>query len=275
MGLRITLHQFKNGLPPDFLKRNKTFQEAEDNLLDTFYHGSTTAKTYAQLDPVQKGELAQRMETLQKEYHVTRAMNPDGTVHKHVVKDSTLHPGHSFRVGSWFSSSTEAGLNSVLRDYVGRDLYSCFGVEGRWSQPDWEDSLERVQALLADFKSATTEGFRVMPLTYNPFKDVKKEAIKTSNDALISWCIEQRKVPKDDIYANRHGTFFPKDVEIHAAIEGVDITGAPTQYLIYKKRDTDDPKHFVFYLEALEIIIETIEYVLAQADPSQYVLQWV
>jgi hypothetical protein len=75
-------------------------------------------------------------------------------------------------------------------------------------------------------------------------------------------------------YSSSRGEFyFGKPLEIVGVISGVKKRffveeHLPCQYLIYKDDSLD------WYLQAVEIMIATVEYVLAQADSEKYYLHW-
>jgi hypothetical protein len=58
-----------------------------------------------------------------------------------------------------------------------------------------------------------------------------------------------------------------KGTKIFAIIPGQNTVGTPGAFIVYKQ----DLK---FYTQALEIIIETIEWVLSQDKPMNYCLRW-
>ena len=66
------------------------------------------------------------------------------------------------------------------------------------------------------------------------------------------------------------GTFYLNGIQVCGFIPGKDILGDACMYVITKK-DTSGPD---WYLQALEVVLETIEYVLEQPNPDSYRLAW-
>ena len=71
----------------------------------------------------------------------------------------------------------------------------------------------------------------------------------------------------DSAYSNRYGLFFPKPAQIVGVIPGSKY-GSRVAYVILDGDPTP------WYLQALEIVLETIDYVLAQPDRDTYYLHW-
>ena len=72
-------------------------------------------------------------------------------------------------------------------------------------------------------------------------------------------------------YSNMKGAFFlNKPLKVRGVVSGKDLIGSQGVYLIY-----DAEKDFyLWYLQALEIVKETIDWVLQQKNPEEYVLGW-
>jgi hypothetical protein len=75
-----------------------------------------------------------------------------------------------------------------------------------------------------------------------------------------------------DRYSSAEGHFYIKDpLEVLAMIPGeTDILGKqPCVYMVYR-----EVEKYRWYIEALKIVVETIDHVLAQPDPENYVFHW-
>jgi hypothetical protein len=70
-------------------------------------------------------------------------------------------------------------------------------------------------------------------------------------------------------WSNWQGMFIPEGVKLVAAIAGIGFGNRPTTYLVY-----DNEGGFDWYVQALEVVIETCEWVLGQGDPGNYRLVW-
>lgn len=95
----------------------------------------------------------------------------------------------------------------------------------------------------------------------------------------------------DGNYSNRDGEFNLKEsLKVVAFIPGTNsVLGTqPCTYVVYKKADEEletdikvgqvtsklDRKEKDWYLQALEVTRETIEYVLSKPDPQNYYVHW-
>jgi hypothetical protein len=72
-------------------------------------------------------------------------------------------------------------------------------------------------------------------------------------------------------FSNKDGHFYldKKGLSVHALMPGIDMFQRPCTFAIYKLKDGNK-----YYVQGLEIVKETIEYVLAQKDPQSYYLRW-
>ncbi len=76
-------------------------------------------------------------------------------------------------------------------------------------------------------------------------------------------------------FSNYFGSFFlGKSLAVAGAIGGVGFGNTPTIYLITKNDPTDEDSGLNWYVRALEIVIETIDYVLVQPDKEDYYFHW-
>jgi len=176
---------------------------------------------------------------------------------------SKKYPDHSFKVGYFRSSYNESGINYVLWSRGLPDLWEIFDAKSGEFVPDWEKSLERAKQLLADLRRSYEElpfGVSYMPVVSCNVEDPKKafEVFKR---------YKERKAPFDS-FINKDGFFFMKEpVQVHAI-----IPGKGTIFIIHSIVDA----HVAFYTQAVEIVVETIEYVLGEDSPapSLHKLHW-
>lgn len=184
--------------------------------------------------------------------------------------DSKLYPDHYFKIGYFRSSYNGSGINSVLRDLDIPDLYDIFPHEDEYEfSPDWKYALDVVQDSIKLLKK--DKGYRVETISANMFApdDVMQnpqEALKTFNKTL-------KEMDKKDFnsFSNRDGHFYldKKGLQVHALLPGKDFMQRPCTFAIYKLQNGNK-----YYLQALEIVKETIEYVLTQENPQAYYLSW-
>lgn len=190
-----------------------------------------------------------------------------------VCMDSTVHPKHLFKVGYFRSSYNEAGFNEYLRRMGIADLYEIFGLESGGSFiPDWEAALGRCVQAIAELETRWA----------GPMKDVDvfvvenlrvRSDVPVSEEAALAAYQEDFQPPyRDHDYLGSRGYFFPRGVTVLALIPGVvstTLAPVPCTYVIYRNSPT-----YVWYLSGLQVVRETIEYVLASTEREQYRLTW-
>lgn len=184
--------------------------------------------------------------------------------------DSAKYPEHYFKIGYFRSSYNAGGINSVCRDLGINDLYSVFqpGEEYQF-RPDWKLARECAVEALRKLQAAPK-------LRVETVSNILATPTTTAAEALSIAAVQmeqQKQRPRDDdfsSYSNRDGYFYLKGFTIVAAIPGMHFN-SPCTHLVYAADD-----ELKWYEQAFEIVIETIDYVLAQpeGERSQYVLHW-
>ena len=182
--------------------------------------------------------------------------------------DSAKYPEHYFKIGYFRSSYNGSGFNHIMQTRGFPTIYDIFGVEGEGDDtpPDWEasrvrclDAIERYGAFLAT-PAARWHVTNVTNYGSGP---------KSETEALEVFANHFNHDPfEGDSYSNREGLFFPGGVKVLAALPGKKYGGYGETYLILDS----DPSPY--YMQALDIMLETIDYVLAQPDKEQYYLSW-
>lgn len=185
--------------------------------------------------------------------------------------DSKIHPDNMFKIGYLRSSYNSGGINSVLKRIGCPDLYDIFEPgDDYYVTVDWHQAQARAKVAvdrLREYMTSDMASYDVMEVNgYDPVGS-KEEAL-----ALLKSEIEQPHAFKGG-YSNRKGDWFPEGVQIVGAVPGKpSFMGQPTYYLFTK---SDEPGgNYKWYLEALEVTQEMIDYVLAQPDPDNYFLSW-
>ena len=186
--------------------------------------------------------------------------------------DSKIHPDNMFKIGYLRSSYNSGGINSVLKRIGCPDLYDIFEPgDDYYVTVDWQQAQARAQVAvdrLREYMTSDMAMYDVMEVSgYDPVGS-KEEAL-----ALLKKEISQPHAFKGG-YSNRFGDWFPEGTTIVGAVPGKPsmFGGNPTYYLFTK---SDEPGgNYKWYLEALEVTKEMIDYVLAQPDPDNYFLSW-
>lgn len=190
---------------------------------------------------------------------------------------SLKHPDNINQIGYFRSSYNDAGFNQVVGNAIGHDYYTIFDKrdDEYEFQPDWEASLKRAKEALVALQAANQEGIRVMEVDLFGW-DHETVTVRNGVGALKAYREElerqkEHKYPFTGGYSNLSGYYFPdgRQKNILAMIKGRDCLGGPALYIVYQEKGS-----LTSYVESLEIVIETIEYVLSQPDPNEYFFNW-
>jgi hypothetical protein len=225
--------------------------------------------------------------------------------------NSKVYPDHMFKIGYLRSSYNDGGINHVLSNTIGKDLYYVFfgGREEEpreyHTKPDWPACLVRAREVRDDFARdcAKGGGYAVMRVRYNGLRGFD-DLVKDEKSALEMFRVEldkhrerlaklEAEGKKPDStwdsghYSNIHGHFMlskPMRVagiilgteeNIIAVVRGERNTIAPATYVVYETDDAANGKRpHDWYQCALEIVVEMLEWVLAQPDIDRYRLSW-
>ena len=196
--------------------------------------------------------------------------------------DSELYPEHLFKIGYFRSSYNPGGVNSVLSRMSLPDLYYIFPHEDVYQFiPIWNDSLKRVEEVLSLFKSCMDtdigkyDASFVHPIAHNGGVKSEVEALKLFRDELQEHRKSgtgKRDAPgTSDSYSSSKGEFYlGEGLVVYGMIFGSRYSFESNGvYIIYKRDD------LLWYLHALEIVVETINYVLNNpVEVGDYVLHW-
>lgn len=180
---------------------------------------------------------------------------------------STKYPEHYFKIGYFRSSYNSGGFNSVVSNIVGSGLGEVFDIEDDYIvKPDWMESKERATCLLGKLNATIEQNgsHRVMDINIG-----HKWKVKSSEEALEVFVDQKKKNKREDAfrsYSCLEGDFFLEGINIVAMISGEQF-GSDYMFCVYEA-------DLSWYIQALEIVIETIEYVLEQEDTDKYYLHW-
>jgi len=190
--------------------------------------------------------------------------------------DSVKYPQHLFKIGYWRSSYNDGGINSVLDRARLPNLYDIVQPGDEYEVcPDWSVCLENAKDAieqLDNYLKQPISKYDVMTVSFNMFSEPQ---INSDEQALQAFAEElarkEEAPPFGNSYGNHIGDFFLDTIPVVAVIPGYTrILGKqPCSYVVFK---TDN--QWEFYHQALEIAQETIEYVLAQPDPTIFYLHW-
>ena len=257
MGLDIYLYKYQ-----DFEKTQRLEKEYEE-----FSEKLWEGLDYESLSKEKKDELREK----EKQFAASLGLDDWGSDkdgHSKVEHPHPDYPDHYFQIGYFRSSYNEGGIERILRNLELPTMHDIFqkGDEEYAFQPNWQDALTRVTDLIEKFKEKGA--YRVHAVTANFFSESE---IKSEAQALAAFTAElSRENPLKSNYSNKTGEFYMTDpLKVLAMIPG--------KYKLLRERDcvyvvTESDN--TWYIQALEIVKATCEYVLAQADINQYYLHW-
>jgi hypothetical protein len=196
----------------------------------------------------------------------------DKTGTEKIEINSEKYPDHYFKIGYFRSSYNEGGIERILRNLglpTMKDVFTHNEDEYNF-QPNWEQALVNVKSLIGEFKKMGS--YRVHHVEPNMFR-TEAPKIKSEKEALDLFLgeVEKTNGQKEKYnYSNSDGEFsFAEPMKVLAMIPGT--------YRIFNDREcvyvvTESDN--TWYINALEIVQDTIEYVLSKENKEQYYLHW-
>lgn len=206
-----------------------------------------------------------------------------------IEENSAKYPDHMFKIGYFRSSYNDGGMERVLGNLGIPALYDLFSrkrSEEYEFVPDWENVRLGAQEAVAMLKAKMGEPisqyyplFVSMSFLSKPsaYPSNQEAAVKVFEKALPQ--LIERAAKPDDIfggdYSSRDGYFSVKGLQVFAALPGQGPFHENGVYLMVKNDGGKDSAHpLTWYLNALEIVEETAEYVLNQPDPQHFYIHW-
>lgn len=217
---------------------------------------------------------------------------------------SKKYPDHMFTLGYFRSSYNSGGINNILRETIGKDLYYIFNRENCEEYeflPNWKEVRDRAHEVLEEYKNFLNEngsvgvesvaavslldaapgGRKIGQKLIGNGKDEEAAPLlpREGAEALALYLAEKKRFdsrPKNEnpnfdftAYSNRVGNFFfGEPVKVKAFIPGLDVLGRPAVYYV-----SEDPET-TWYINALEIVVEATENILAQENPEEFYVKW-
>jgi len=176
------------------------------------------------------------------------------------------YPDHYFKIGYFRSSYNNSGIERILGNMGVPTLHEIFSVDSEeyYIQPDWVKSLANVNSAIEKLKAEPA--YRVRAVGPNIFSEPK---VNSDQDAME---IFKERLKKGDNYnySCSDGEFMIAEPEkIVGLIPGYThvLRKSPCVYVVTESDNT-------WYVEALEIVKATIEYVLSKENINQYYLHW-
>lgn len=197
---------------------------------------------------------------------------------------SKKYPKEHFKIGYFRSSYNGGGTNQVLEKAGVMTLYNIFDVKGdEYLQfPDWDACLVRAKKALADLQDAAkNRNYGVQEMKYDFIASARAAApVSDEYEALTSFMQEVKdNTPKEGEkasdfrdYSCSKGEFHLDGEKVFGFIHGMKkhfMSGKPEPCLYIVTQG-----YLENYVPSLEIVVETIEYVLAQPDREKFYMRW-
>jgi len=213
-----------------------------------------------------------------EEYEAVLASKDEEDHGQSIERDSAKHPKHMFKIGYFRSSYNETGFNHVASDVGCPGLYEIFGVErdNYYVLPNWKLAIERAREAQAKLKAfveanGSLSVSRISHMAHPKTPGCSEDAMRLFLETKAQ---HEKEGAKFD-FSNIAGLFHVNEpLTVLAAIPGFAFHNDQCTYLIVK-----DKGDFEWYLEALDVVAETCEWVLAEmAKPANtkavYALHW-
>jgi hypothetical protein len=264
MGLDIYLYRYEN----------KDLTESLEEKYNKFSEENWNGKKYEDLTDHEK----ETLRSADKKYAAELGLDEwgdDKTNKQCIEMNSEKYPEHLFKIGYFRSSYNDGGINRILLNLGLPTLSEIFGNTDDVYKftPDWIMALINVRNAISQLKQKNN--LRCFDVSWNDFRNPKECKITDEQEAMSIYLDEKtRNTNKDwQAYSNLNGHFYHSEpIKVYGLINGVkkmllSDRILPCTYVICEGENQ-------WYVEALEIVEETIEYVLAQDDKDKYLLHW-
>lgn len=263
MGLDARLHHFEDF--EEYNRISEAYEEELSALSDSLLHSTKTER-----------ERVAKREFLRHKYGVDEWGEPSGKTN--IDLPSVKHPDHLFKIGYWRSSYNRAGFDHIVGTLTGKTLYDVVvGVDDftYYIQPDWKAALEKAKDLLTMLRHRVevVGDYQVMKVS-TIFRHEDTE-VDSDGKALDTFLQQMGKSRSNQAWSCEEGTFMPEGIQVFGIVNGIDTvlnSKVLANYIIFTSGE--EGHTYDWYIHAAEIVVETIEYVLAQDDPEKYYLSW-
>lgn len=258
MGLDVYLYKYEN---------RKITEELEEKYELLSEGNWARVGEYKKLSDEQKVDIRNK----NKELAISLGLNEDGSDPRkeRIQFDSAIDKEHYFKVGYFRSSYNGGGINHVLINLGLPSLDVIIGYQEEYCfRPDWESCKVKCDEVIEALK--LKGNYRCFHVSENMFGN--NGIPKDEKEAMDIFMTELNREDKSgfEAYSNSKGEFWLKEpMKVHAIIPGECSIFSPMKccYVIMEGENE-------WYIKALQIVKETIEYVLAQPDKEKYWLHW-
>lgn len=242
---------------------------------------------YESMSDSQKDEARKASDAVRVSFGCTGEFGRHHSIEELDAVSSKIDPDHMFKIGYFRSSYNEGGIERVLRNRGLPTLHDIFGADDESGDfiPDWDEARAVVEQSITGYEAHLASS--IGPYDVSEVRPMWEFGVEDQQSAL-SMFAEQlaKKRAGDDSFgnnwSNRDGEFMLDGMKVCAIITRKfqrsksgdrlgSILNQPSVFVVYEKPASDKPD---WYLTALRIVRESIEYVLAQPDKQHYYLVW-
>lgn len=260
MGLDIYLYRY------DDFEKTKQREELHNEFDEKSW---AEAGGYDSLSDGQKEEVRSKIKEHAKSLGLDE-WGSDETTKEQIELDHETYPDHYFKIGYFRSSYNSGGIERILRNLGLPTMDDIFKHEGEEYefQPNWEESLVRCEETIQLFKEKGA--YRVHHVSQNMFTKPEIHSEKEALDIFLEEIKRDEMGKERHNYSNKHGHFNMAEPEkVLAMIPGTYKVFNELN-CVYVITESDNS----WYIQALEIVRDTIKYVLSQENKEQYYLHW-
>lgn len=279
MGLDVYLTRY------DHYDATHQKEEECESAVNALWEEATKNSSYEKLTNAEKEAVDIKADEIKRHYGLDGNGEADNEK-EDIEQNSELYPEHLFKIGYFRSSYNGGGYDRIMGNFIGQGLYDIFQANDHYEFcPDWEQALYTVSDMLTDIKEKIKKyggAYRAFDVHNIQIEQKEGDAIseQMALEKFLTAKDEYRKHKGSASYSNGDGEFFlKKPIKVVALINGYApnyLTTAnkterelkPVTYVVCEHAD------FKWYLEAIEIIKETILYVLKTKHPEQFYLRW-
>lgn len=262
MGLDIYLYRY------DDYKKSRELEEKYNDFSEKLWG---ELGDYKSLTEEQKNETRDKI----KEYALSLGLDEWGSLKdgvEHIEENHPDYPDHYFKIGYFRSSYNDGGIERILKNLGLPTMSDIFDYNGEYHfQPNWKQSLARCEDVISQFKKKGS--YRVHLVNGNMFSEPKIHSEKEALDVFLEE-LGKHNSTKDNgeryNYSNINGEFnMAEPLKVLAMIPGTYriFNEQPCVYVVTESDNT-------WYIQALEIVRDTIKYVLYKENRKQYYLHW-
>lgn len=238
---------------------------------------------YKQMSDKQKDEAREKEKALASEL----GLDNDGCskLKERVDLDSAKYPEHMFKIGYFRSSYNGAGTNSVLKKIGIPELQTLFEIGDEYDViPDWNKAWENVKVAIEQFKKfmeSEESQYEVVVQNFFNYIDSKETSPEKTMEIFMEH-LNRRKDNKANLdnYSNREGLFYLKGqtIKMFRLIAKPPIMAGMGEsieaHMIVDSKTEDGGSTYEWYLQALEVVQETCEYVLKSGHVEDFSMHW-